>query len=360
MKAHQFSSEVNVLYQKMMASDNPIEAIRAVYSLAQVQSKDEALSALLKGLELKNPEIKIAILDILSQSDFFNPKITLPVSKLLKDPDIEVKFHTIQLLGSLKDKIAVPYLIKALNTPNEKPRIRHAIMASVANIGDKEASKSLEQWAYSDNWKDRYRVSDAIGMIADPRSIDVLLRLLKDPNPKVRENAAISVGHFDDPEVIKQLLIMLDDNTPAVRAAAIYMLGEKRTKSATKSIVDVLKSENTELIFVALEALGKIRDPIAIPPIIKLLETHQDGIQTTAENTLDLFEIQDLYEPLSRAIANDTKLTYFQKRINSTGKDQENFLSNKDDIKYFMNFYTQLKGKLGKNSSKKPTYGKKI
>jgi HEAT repeat protein len=353
MTPNRFSSEVNELYDKMMTPDNPIDAIRAVYSLAQVKLKDEALSALLKGLELENPELKISIIDILSQSDFFNPLITLPLAKLLKDPDIEVRFHAIQLLGSLKDRTAVPYLIQALNTPDEKPRIIHGIMASLANIGDQEASKALEKWAYSNNWKDRYCVADAIGMIADPRSIDVLLRLLKDSNPKVRENAAISVGHFDDNEIIKQLLIMFDDNIPAVRAAAVYMLGEKKSKSATRALLDLLKSESHELVFIALEAIGKIRDPITIPSLIKLIETHQDEIKVAAENTLDIFEIKDLYDPLLRAFVNDAKLNYLQKRIDSNGKNLEIPKSKKDEVEGLLTFFARLKNKYVSPQGKK-------
>ncbi|MHA1561642.1 MAG: HEAT repeat domain-containing protein [Promethearchaeota archaeon] len=133
---------VEILFEKLMGSDNPLEQIQAAYALSNHPSKKMALNSLIKGLVIPDADVKLTILDILLQPDFFGEEIVLPISNLLKDEDSEVKKHAAEILGTTKDKRIVASLINTLNDENSE--VRHTVMAALANIGDISALSALE------------------------------------------------------------------------------------------------------------------------------------------------------------------------------------------------------------------------
>ncbi len=304
---------VEILFKKLMGSDNPLEQIQAAYALSNHPSKKRALNSLIKGLVIPDADVKLTILDILLEPDFFGEKIVLPVSNLLNDEDSEVKKHAAEILGTTKDKRVVASLIHTLS--DENPEVRHTIMSALSNIGDKSASSALESFMKSENWEDRFYAIDAIGMLAKKSSIPIFLQAFSDPNPKVRENAVLSVGHYNYHQIVERLLSLLEDDAIEVQAAAAYILGDFECKSAVKPLIDFCKSNSKDLVLVSLESLSKIKDPESIPAIIKVLNHPALEVSAAAQETLDVFDNSVLVEPLVDAMKKDVIIEYLQHRI---------------------------------------------
>ena len=304
---------VESLFEKLMGSDNPLEQIQVAYALSNHPSKKKALNSLIKALVIPDVDVKLTILDIFLQPDFFGEEIVLPVSNLLKDEDIEVKKHAAEILGGSKDKRLVASLINTLNDKNQE--VRYSVMAALANIGDVSASIALESFMKSENWEDRFYAIDAIGMLADESSIPIFLEAFNDPNPKVKENAILSAGHYNYPRIIEKLLSMLEDDAIEVGAAAAYMLGDFKCKSAVKPLIDLCKSNFKDLVWISLESLSKIKDPESIPAIISVLNHPAREVSVVAQETLDVFDNNDLIEPLIDAMKKDVIIEYLRHRM---------------------------------------------
>ena len=101
---------------------------------------------------MPDAEVKLAILDMLSQAQYFDEKIVQPVSQLLTDDDPEVRSQAIELLGSTKNKNAVPALIGILSDTNKD--IRLSAIDALGAIGDNQAVPVLIESLQSKTWED--------------------------------------------------------------------------------------------------------------------------------------------------------------------------------------------------------------
>ncbi len=309
-----FSSKVQIVFEKLIGGDNPIEQIQAAYELGDLSDEEDALDALLMGLLVPDSDVKMTVLDILIHPEFFGEQIVQPVTDLFNDEDEDIRKKAAEVLGMTKDTSAIPSLIKSLE--DSSPEVRFCSMASLANIGDLDSAVSLHKILDSDNWRDRYHVIDAIGMIANPKSSEAFLKAFEDKNAKVRENAALSAGFYDkDPLIKAKLLRMLDDEEISVQGAVAYTLGDFKCKEAIPHLLDFLKSEYEDLILVAIEALAKIKDPNSINALIEALEYPANEISLAAKEALDVYRNILIIEPLVDAVKNDVVVKYLAHRL---------------------------------------------
>ena len=71
-----------------------------------------------------------------------------------------------------------------------------------------------------------------MGKLRDPRAVDPLIPLLKDPKKQVRKNAAWALGIIGDDRAVATLTASLDDPDGDVRTAtreALDAIKKKRT-----------------------------------------------------------------------------------------------------------------------------------
>lgn len=313
------SNDISKLKKQLLDAINPLSAIQAVYELAKIGS-DTALESLLSGFSNPDTDVKLAILDTLSQAEFFNEKVVDSVLKLLDDNDLEIKTHAVEILGMYKSKNAVPILIKLLNNKNKELRL--CIIDALASIGDTRAVDAIQPFAKSKKWEERYHAVDALGMLGDPRSVDVLCEALNDPNPKVREITALSVTIYNSPKIIGFLLDLLHDSKPQVQAAAAYTLGEMKNLEAVPLLVEFLTSDIVDLVVIACEALGKIHDIHCLHDLIALLDHPASEVQSAAAQALDFFDSSEIIEPFIQLILNDNKTQYLKNRLKKMPDDK--------------------------------------
>ena len=105
---------------------------------------------------------------------------------LLDDPDLGIRCEAAQALGRVGWPRAIPPLIEALAGP---PELRHAARRSLAAILHKCATcvdELIGVALSSDRAEIRSELADVLGRLRDPRVVDPLLRLLRDPEWRVR------------------------------------------------------------------------------------------------------------------------------------------------------------------------------
>ncbi len=171
----------------------------------------------------------------------------------------------------------------------------------------------------SDSENERESAAKQLGILGDPKVIDLLIRTLSDKGPGVRRAAAVSLGQLKDPRAIEPLIASMKDKgtNPSMRKAIVASLGIigdpksipvllsclkdmdmdlRKTASdslvsigspSVESLLDLINCDDEHIRKEAIGMLGKIKDPRAIPYFAKLM--HQGGSdRSDAANALNI------------------------------------------------------------------------
>ncbi len=111
----------------------------------------------------------------------------LILAGLLKDPELHIRCEAAQALGRVGAPRVIPQLVEALAG---RPELRHHARRSLAAIVGKCGTVCIDELVgitlSSDHTEIRSELADVLGRLKDPRVIEPLLRLLKDPQWRVR------------------------------------------------------------------------------------------------------------------------------------------------------------------------------
>jgi HEAT repeat protein len=95
--------------------------------------------------------------------------------------------------------------------------------------------------------------------IPSEKSVEQLIRELKDPNEIVRSIAAGALGHSKSEKAVEPLILALKDQHVYVRHGAAWALGEIKSETALDALMLALNDEYEITRGKAAEALGKIQ-----------------------------------------------------------------------------------------------------
>jgi HEAT repeat protein len=123
-----------------------------------------------------------------------DPRYVTAFTKLLADPNVDVRTNAASALG--------------------EARLREAPSALLLAAKDKNVDV-------------RINVASALGEIRDPKSVSTLKELLQDPNADVREHAVQALSEIRDRSALEALVTALKSPDPVVRRSAAEALGQR-------------------------------------------------------------------------------------------------------------------------------------
>lgn len=214
---------------------------------------------------------------------------------LLNNPALRYrgKIITIDVMGDLKCKEAVPYLIEFL-----KGGIRDVRRASIKALGEMAATEEKpdidihEEALTANNYLLNDGINDydghvrkasviALGKIGDKRAFGSVLRLLKNEQyTDVVDEAVKTLLILDSAKLFKHvnefnshlkktiarftndldiLLLLSHDNNVKVSATAISRLGKINKKSVHKRLTEAIRSKKPEIRRAAVVAMGELK-----------------------------------------------------------------------------------------------------
>jgi len=133
----------------------------------------------------------------------------------------------------------------------------------------------------------RAEAARALGSIGDTRSVDPLLRSLKDPDRSVRFTVAESLGRIGDSMAVDQLSVTLVTDTDwYVRLHAAAALGEIGDSRAVRPLTQALKDEEKAVREWSARALGNIRDSRALEPLTVASADRESSVRNAAIDAL--------------------------------------------------------------------------
>jgi arylsulfatase A-like enzyme/HEAT repeat protein len=145
-------------------------------------------------------------------------------------------------------------------------------------LGDRRAVKPLAALVLNDaeSDADRSEAARLLGKLADPTSIEPLLRATELPAKWVAAEAAIALGRMFEPRAAPALRQLIAAEDPGLRSRAAVSLGRLRDKTAVPSLIDALwMAPNMYEREEAVRWLGRLGDSRAIDPLLNLLpEAH--------------------------------------------------------------------------------------
>ncbi len=212
-----------------------------------------AIAAFLRlfGLIFLRPVVDAGSLparDVLQQLGSANPRAWRNIRKLQRSGDAGTRLRATEELASSRTRLATGELEAALHDPNRAVR--------------EEAARAL-------------------GEIADPGSVDALLKVLQDPLTGLAVEASHALGRIGDRRALPPLTAVLtsedDSFSPRDRMAAARALGHLGGQEATEVLLRVLErippDEEEEMTQVLVRALGQTGDRRVVEPLVsRLLE----------------------------------------------------------------------------------------
>ena len=112
------------------------------------------------------------------------PKVALALARRLRERSPQVREALVRALGDMKERAALPYLVRALGAARKDPAFFVLLCKALGRIGDPRAVKPLSKKILSGDAKTtewrlmaQARIS-ALASIRSPESVDALIKLL--------------------------------------------------------------------------------------------------------------------------------------------------------------------------------------
>ncbi|MCE5214423.1 MAG: HEAT repeat domain-containing protein [Methanobacterium sp.] len=306
----------------------------------------------------------------------------LPLIKALQDPEVKVRIRTAEALGNIGDNRAIEPLIKALKDENVSVRaqanislerigwippedelgaeyyisrgqwdkclsigkpavnplintlthpdseVRNSAVQTLADLGDM-AFDAILKASRSKDRVFRRKACDVLGIMADPKAISPLTRLLNDRDRYVRRRAAHALINIPDEKAVPSLIKALKDREKKVRSRSALALGNIGDVRAMKPLIKSLKDDSSTVRLSAITALGQLGQPQAVDPITRLLKDRNSRVRYTAQKTLkNQFHLEK--RPLTQKRKNkrftqpnikETEIYYTKIQSNTQGKN---------------------------------------
>jgi len=172
--------------------------------------------------------------------------------------------RSISLLGSLKDRRALPILLDALKKRKDS-YYRLTVINAIGDMGDKEAEEPLLQILVDDKEYPgpRNAAAMALGRIGAGEAVDPLIRVLEDKKDEkhARVGAAVALGMLKKKKAVEPLISILKDNQEdtQLRISAASSLGNIGDERAIEPLEVAMKDPSSYLRHAVEIALRKIK-----------------------------------------------------------------------------------------------------
>lgn len=229
---------------------NAVEALGNIGSKTSVKEIEKLLSD-------ENPYVRASAASSLAKIKDINSVNELV--KHLSDRDIEVKMNVIDAIGEIGDVRGLEPLIEVLKKGRDN-RIEIFVGEALGKIGKNPVAKGilLSILKYTTYPNVKWAVAKAFYEIKDPKAVDYLITLLKEPEPFVRAQAVATLGEIKDKKAMPYIREALKDFAWEVRKEAAEAVMKMKDKQALPILKEVLVKETSE------DVEAKIRKAITL------------------------------------------------------------------------------------------------
>jgi HEAT repeat protein len=117
------------------------------------------------------------------------PRAVPPLLFLLGAPDHNVRVAAVQIIGEIRDQLAVDPLVAVVGGDQDL-NLRAQAAAALGKLGGPKAEQALERALADEAWQVRAQAAKALGRLGRPEAAPLLARAMPDVNWWVRLNCA--------------------------------------------------------------------------------------------------------------------------------------------------------------------------
>ncbi len=222
-----------------------------------------------------------------------------PLSKMIKDPVLEVRVRAAKALGNLKGMTAIRPLIQALTEPNRWSTIR---IADILSTMGREVVDELIRCFKDCPPHAQIAAVDILGRVKNLHTVPFLVERLLDENKDIRARAAHALGMIGDPSCYRELIAALGDREWPVRAMSAKALGKLKVPEAIQPLCRALGDSQWWVRANAAEALKKMGDK-GISALFDMIDSSDSYASQQAVLMLQEIGIIDAY--LEKLVSQD-------------------------------------------------------
>ncbi len=192
---------------------------------------------------LQNPDPQVRKLVILCLEQVKGPAAAGVLARAIDDPDEQVRVYAADMLLINHDPSILPTMLSAV-TNHEDPRIRSKTALVIGLIGDRNSLDYLKKVLISEqNANVCSSLQQAMARLGDLEAKTAILKQLISPNVKTQFEVLEKIEYINDQTLVKEIAWMLDNSSPIMVLAA----------SETARVVLRLKDASAKVIAVLLD-----------------------------------------------------------------------------------------------------------
>jgi HEAT repeat protein len=197
--------------------------------------------------------------------------------------DRDVRKLLIDIIGEIRDREFVPFLVRALRDEDEN--VRASAAEHLGAMREASAVDELVEMTRSGDLWTAYAAADALGAIGDTRAVPALVEALE--IQALREPALRALGRLSDPSSLKDIVPFVDDQSSSVRNEALKALETMYQSGVLEASIigafqNVFGERTVEILLVqatkgklsgrgaAILFLGLMRDEASLEPLLEM------------------------------------------------------------------------------------------
>jgi HEAT repeat protein len=229
---------------------------------------------------LGSTELRSEILDALVRH---GSTVTELLVEQLNADDPETRGAAVTALGRIRDKRAIPELIRLLGTD---PELTIPIIAALTFIQDPAAMDPLFSLLGTPDAAVRRAAVGALNALGVPEMVKRVIPLFEDANPGIREAAVSIAGYFGYPECIETIFLLCHDTDATVRRAAIEQIAFLDEKRAAIVLAQALSSDVPSVRAAAAAAMSHVDGPAVAASLTAALRDDDSWVRYFAARSL--------------------------------------------------------------------------
>jgi HEAT repeat protein len=160
-----------------------------------------------------------------------------------------------------------------------------------------------------------------LGELRDRRAVPFLLRFYETAeNPVLKCRTLEALGKQKNDDLFEFFVYQLSDRDPSVKSFALWSLGELRTRRATAPIKKILAQSNGYLSVAAVDALGKTGDADVVADVLEYLKFESSQMRLVAARALGELGQSSAIAPLMYAMSYEPSLEAQEQMAIAVGK----------------------------------------
>lgn len=208
------------------------------------------------------------------------------VESLLKDENTGVLVNALRYLEALAPKKAGAGAIALIDSPHEE--VRRRSLEVIGNLKTREAVPILLK-RLSDKKPDRDQVAKALGLLGDPEAIPVLTALMGEGTRGERGEAITALSRLGSASSAEKIMVHLKDESDGVRVAAVQSLRRLNHRAAVPALVPLLSDPMGNVRYEVVIALKRLQGMEAAKALIgRLDDEHGDVVQEALWSLIEL------------------------------------------------------------------------